>query len=198
MRRGVHANRKIQRHFNKCGEDDLIISALEDVANKKDLVEREQFYLDTIKPYFNIAPIAGSCLGVRHSDESKERRRHLKNKLGKKLSPEQKETVRQGQLKRFQNPLQREAASARMKGKVSINKGKKFTAERAALSSGENHGMHKLTDAQVLEIRKLYQPPRFQQERREYSSRKLAKMFGVSGAQIRRILTYTDRKIVNI
>lgn len=34
-------------------------------------IEREQFYLDTLKPTYNILTIAGSRLGVKHSEETK-------------------------------------------------------------------------------------------------------------------------------
>jgi group I intron endonuclease len=34
-------------------------------------VEREQYYLDLLKPEYNILPTAGSSFGFRHSEESK-------------------------------------------------------------------------------------------------------------------------------
>jgi group I intron endonuclease len=36
-------------------------------------VEREQYYLDLLKPEYNILPTAGSSFGFRHSEESKKK-----------------------------------------------------------------------------------------------------------------------------
>jgi group I intron endonuclease len=45
------------------------------------LLEREQYYLDLLKPSYNIAKIAGSNLGVSYSEEVKEKTRQ--SRLGK-------------------------------------------------------------------------------------------------------------------
>jgi group I intron endonuclease len=63
-------NPKLQRHFNKYGESDLVFSILLGCA-KEYLIANEQFFIDSYKPYFNICPIAGSSLGIKFSDESK-------------------------------------------------------------------------------------------------------------------------------
>jgi len=39
------------------------------------LIEQEQYYIDTLHPEFNICPIAGSSLGVKHTEESKQKNR---------------------------------------------------------------------------------------------------------------------------
>lgn len=38
---------------------------------KKYLLEREQFYFDILNPTLNVNKIAGSCLGFRHSEETR-------------------------------------------------------------------------------------------------------------------------------
>lgn len=50
------ASPKLQYHFNKYGEDDLIFILIEQVdwISKENLLIREQYYLDTLKPWFNI------------------------------------------------------------------------------------------------------------------------------------------------
>jgi group I intron endonuclease len=35
------------------------------------ILEREQFYIDSLEPAYNINPIAGSRLGTRHTNETK-------------------------------------------------------------------------------------------------------------------------------
>lgn len=52
---------------------------------------------------------------------------------------------------------------------------------RARYSYGENHGMSKITDQDVFEIRSKYRP-------RKYSMRKLAKEYGISQPAIRDII----------
>lgn len=69
-----HGNVKLQRHFNKYGKEDLVFSIIEPVENREELIQREQFYIDTFLPYFNICPTAGSNLGRKFGPQSLERR----------------------------------------------------------------------------------------------------------------------------
>ncbi len=71
LKNDIHANIHLQRHFNKYG-DDLEFSVLE-YCEKDKLIEREQYYIDTLKPEFNICKIAGSCLGIKRSKETKKK-----------------------------------------------------------------------------------------------------------------------------
>lgn len=66
LRKNKHHSIKLQNHFNKYGEKDLILIVLEPCLPEF-LIIREQFYLDTLKPYFNICNVAGSCLGIKRS-----------------------------------------------------------------------------------------------------------------------------------
>jgi len=49
-------------------------------------IEREQFYLDNLKPFYNILTIAGNRSGFKHSEYTKELQRA--HKLGYKVSDE--------------------------------------------------------------------------------------------------------------
>ena len=51
----------------------MIFKVLEVVEDKKDLIQREQYYLDILKPEFNMCSIAGSQLGIKRSKEFKEK-----------------------------------------------------------------------------------------------------------------------------
>jgi len=73
LRRGLHKNRKLQNSFNKYGESGFTYDMLEIVENHDLLIEREQHYLDTRGPILNINKIANSSLGVKRSEETKER-----------------------------------------------------------------------------------------------------------------------------
>ena len=69
--RGNKSDCKIlQKAWNKYGEENFIFRILEMVEDKTKLLEREQFYLDSMKPQYNILKIAGSCLGVKRSAET--------------------------------------------------------------------------------------------------------------------------------
>lgn len=71
LSKGSHHNRFLQRAFDKYGEGSFVFSVLELVDDKSKLIEREQFWMDSTSPQYNIAQVAGSTLGVRFSDEAK-------------------------------------------------------------------------------------------------------------------------------
>lgn len=90
LRRNVHHSVKLQRHFNKYGEDDLVFITIEPCLPEF-LVIREQYYIDLLSPFFNNAKIAGSSLGIKRSEETKQKQRLLK--LGKPISEERRNAI---------------------------------------------------------------------------------------------------------
>jgi len=66
-----HNSPKLQCFVNKHGIECLIFSIIENVEDRELLIEREQFYIDTLKPWFNIRLIANSPKGLKASDETK-------------------------------------------------------------------------------------------------------------------------------
>ena len=68
LRNNCHGNNKLQNHFNKYGEKDLVFSFVAG-CDKSELLKNEQWYIDIYNPWFNNAKIAGNCLGVKHSLE---------------------------------------------------------------------------------------------------------------------------------
>lgn len=109
-RRGLiqnkHHSRKLQRHYNKYGINDLVFIILEEWVynNEKEIIAKEQFYIDLLKPYFNMCPIAGSVKNrkltkaqrakLNKKPVSKETREKQRNaKLGKKRNPHSPETI---------------------------------------------------------------------------------------------------------
>ena len=85
LRNNKHHSPQLQRHFNKYGEEDLIFIVVEPCLPDF-LIIREQHYIDTLKPYFNCSPTAGSQLGIKRSKETRDKIR--KTKTGHKMSPE--------------------------------------------------------------------------------------------------------------
>jgi group I intron endonuclease len=109
LRRNKHRNGRLQNHFNKYGELDLQFSIIVS-CDKENLIGYEQFYIDCLNPYFNILKIAGSALGFKHSEETKQYLRKIN--LGHKMTCEQNEKNRIARL-----------------GKPGYTKGRKLTKE---------------------------------------------------------------------
>jgi group I intron endonuclease len=87
-----YKNYLIVKAINKYGIDNFYISILEYTDNIRfNLIKREQYWIDNIKPEYNILQIAGSTLGYKHTEEAK-----LKislKKLGRKLDLEVKRRI---------------------------------------------------------------------------------------------------------
>jgi group I intron endonuclease len=65
LRAYKHPNNHLQSHFNKHLETNLTFEILEEVTDLTLLTEREQHYMDLLKPEFNQCPAAGSPLGYK-------------------------------------------------------------------------------------------------------------------------------------
>jgi group I intron endonuclease len=136
LKNRVHASSKLQRHYDKYGKGDLVFSIIEPCLPAF-LIDREQYYLDTLKPYFNTRIIADSCKGIPCSEETKEKLR-IANK-GQKISEEQRQKLRLANLGKKQSPETIRKRVESRKGykhseetlrKISLsNKGKKLSEE---------------------------------------------------------------------
>lgn len=65
LRSGQHHNPHLQAAFDKYGEAAFSFSVLERVEDTSQLTTREQHFLDTSNPEYNLAPNAGSTLGYQ-------------------------------------------------------------------------------------------------------------------------------------
>lgn len=83
-----HHSIYLQRHYNKHGKDDLMFSIIEIVTYPELVLEREQYYLDKLKPQFNMCKQAKSTLGFKYTEEQKEK--ISKAMKGRRLSDEHK------------------------------------------------------------------------------------------------------------
>ncbi len=73
LRKNEHANYHLQKSWNKYGESNFVFVILEYVECSEDLIIREQWWLDTVNPEYNICRVAGSSLGVKRSEATKEK-----------------------------------------------------------------------------------------------------------------------------
>lgn len=72
LRHNAHHNSHLQRAFKKYGVESFVFSILQCVEPES-LIVREQYFLDTLQPEYNIARIAGRSpmLGRHHTAETK-------------------------------------------------------------------------------------------------------------------------------
>lgn len=88
-------NRHISNSILKYGHNNFAVLILELVEQsdhiKTDLLNKEQYYIDLLKPVLNLNPTAGSSLGYKHSKETKALLASLRT--GKSLSEETKQLL---------------------------------------------------------------------------------------------------------
>ena len=135
-----HRNIKLQRHFNKYGEGDLVFKIILS-CDKEDLLKVEQYFIDSYNPFFNICKVAGSNYGRKFSkkvrdkiskankgrkiSESHKRKISEANK-GKKRTAEMREKLRLshiGKNKYKHTEEHKKKVSEKMKGKKAWTKG---------------------------------------------------------------------------
>lgn len=123
LKKNIHHSIHLQRAWNKYGAHVFIFGLIEEVNDQKQLIQREQFYIDTLAPEYNVCPTAGSRLGSLQTKETIEKIRKNATKfwLGKNLSEDTKKKI------------------------GDANRGHKHSAEAIAKiafhSQGENHPM---------------------------------------------------------
>ncbi len=101
LRRNNHCNIHMQRAWNKYSPDVFTFEVLEYVLPMS-LTAREQYWLNKLKPGFNILREAGSPLGTKRSPESIEKSRQ--GNIGKKNTPEAIEASRQARTGMKRSP----------------------------------------------------------------------------------------------
>ena len=157
LKNNKHHNSKLQRFVNKYGIDNLYFECVE-LCEKEDLIKKEQFYIDTLNPYFNIAKIAGSNLGIKITKEQSEKlsklRKGKQNSLGRKYS---EETI----LKMKESAKKRGIHINFMNASKKANTGKKHTKEHRFKVSEKQK---KINNIQLLEIKKMLKSSIFQKD----------------------------------
>ena len=175
LKKDQHPNRKLQRAWNKHGEQNFLFEIVEEVQERENLIETEQFYLEALRPEYNICKTAGSTLGLKFTEEAKQkmsesRKGEKHHFFGKHLSEEVKQKL----------------SELRM-GEKNHNFGKNLSEETKQKMSeskkGEKHHFSKLTWEKVDEIRKKYKTG-------DYTQLKLACEYEVAKSTIQHIISY--------
>lgn len=132
LRRGDHGNAKLQRAWNKYGEDAFVFEVLEPVLLPEDLLPREQAWLlklDVCRTGYNIAPTAGSLLGHKMSEET--RKRMSQAKTGVRKSPEHVAKVKEALTGRTMTLEQRQKMREAKLGKKQGHRSAEWKAKIA-------------------------------------------------------------------
>lgn len=164
-----HANRYLQNFVNKYGIDNIYYEILEKVG-LNNLIEREQYYMDTLKPEFNILLVAGSSKGVVMSQEQKDK--ISKNRKGILHTEETK--------KRISETLKGRPKTKEHTIKVGLkHKGKKISEEQRKKISESNKG--RITTPKINweiadKIRELHI--------KGVKDKEIAKLFNISNVQV--------------
>ena len=125
LKKDNHHSIYLQRAWNIDGATNFVFIVLEYVPDKKQLLTRENYYFQTMQPQYNMTPIAGSSLGLKRSAETR-----------RKISDAEK-----GKQKWLGKKHRTESRKKMSQAK----KGKKL---------GEENHNSKLTELQVIEIKK--------------------------------------------
>jgi len=120
-----HHSILLQRSWALHGEEQFEFCILEVIEHQKDLLLREQYYLDLYKSFlpengYNVCPTANSMLGYKYSDEQRkwmsENRKGEKNQhYGKKHSEETKKLIGQKNKNRHISDEEKKKKSISMK-----------------------------------------------------------------------------------
>jgi group I intron endonuclease len=171
----THSNKKLQRAWNKYGSEIFIFSIIEECEKNK-LVEKEQNYINMLKPEYNTLKTAYSALGHTLSDEAKQKIRE--KATGRVFSKETIQKMREAKL-----------------GKVSPRKGCKLTQEQIEKTRlaklGQRHPNRKMGSNDKLTREAILQIHRLGANYKVDNTIKhaLATKFNVSDRHIVRILT---------
>jgi group I intron endonuclease len=132
LRKNKHHSKKLQRHYNKYGQSDLQFSVIIG-CEKDDLLKNEQYFLDAYRPYFNGCITAGSSLGIKLSEEHKQ-----------KISTAHKGKPAWNKGKKYSEATRRRISEVQ-RGKIPWNKGKKglvkMSMETRKMMSESRKGM---------------------------------------------------------
>lgn len=120
LQRGTHHSRHMQAAWSKYGVDEFEFVVLEIVPNPDDLLVRENEWISSLMAAdhrygFNCCPVAGSQLGMKHSDEA--RSKMSATHKGRKKSPEHQAAINASLKGRTLSDEHREKISANQTGR---------------------------------------------------------------------------------
>ena len=123
LKNGRHTNKALQRAWDKYNGNLIFEKII--VCEPEFLLLREQEYIDDLQPEYNMAPVAGSMLGVKHGPTPPERRAKIsaanKGKMGsnrgKKFSDEHRARMSASMKEHHVDPEYRKKISELRTGK---------------------------------------------------------------------------------
>lgn len=149
--RGSHHSKKLQRAWDKYGAEAFDIEILEVVADVNQLIASEQRWIDELGAAsvgYNVLAVAGSSLGFKYSQESKEkmaakkrgrvrskeeREKQSASTRGVKLSPEHREKLAAINRARAKASEPERKASAELKKKTAREEAERKRVARKTL-----------------------------------------------------------------
>lgn len=149
---GQHPALHLLRAWRAYGSEAFEFLMLEecDVATELIRIERETYWMRLMQPVFNTAPIAGSVLGMRRSDEVRakmsaaQKLRYSRNPtklLGRPRSIEARAAISAGKKGKHHSAEHIANLSAALKGRSSPRKGVKLSDETKAKISLSKTGI---------------------------------------------------------
>lgn len=133
----AHCNLFLQRAWLKHGQKSFIFVVLENLISIDNLTEREQYWIDKLKPDYNLAPVAGSQFGYKHTAEA---RANMSNAhKGKKFSAETKLKMSKSKMGNKFNTGRKQSAEE-IEIRASYHRGKITSEETKAKMSAAQKG----------------------------------------------------------
>lgn len=102
LRKNEHHNRHLQNAFNRYGENKFIFTVLEELPDSTHVIEREQYWIKTLSPTYNVMKNIKSHIGVKRSPETC--RKISEALTGRKLSKQHVEDMRRSLTGKKQSP----------------------------------------------------------------------------------------------
>lgn len=135
LRKGRHANCKLQRAWDKYGAESFRFDVVERVADIKLLAEREQFWMDQTLPFYNILRTARSNRGYKMSEATIKKMSESQKIRYANLSDEEKASRAEKQsismTGRVQSEVTRERRRQAMLGRTFEDESREKMAEYA-------------------------------------------------------------------
>lgn len=144
-----HRNSQAQligKMIKKHGKESFSFEVIEEVEPiKEKLEQREQYYLDLLQPFpwnnnngFNLSPKAYTCLGIKRSEETKQKMREAWKNRSPEYFEKQKTNAKRGDENPAKRPEVREKISKAMLGKTWKNDPIRM-AKHIASHKGKTH-----------------------------------------------------------
>jgi group I intron endonuclease len=196
LKSGTHHSPHFQYAWNNYGPEMFNLIILEIVNEPDSLVTREQYWINLYQSYnckygYNIAPTAGNTLGVKMSEQAKQKMSNVRK--GRKFSEEHKQKIsialkgrqfKQESIEKMRKSLTGRKLSIEHVEKMKKNMLGKNTGKRSSdickkiseACKGRTPHNRKLTENDVREIRRLLSEGKRQQD--------IANQFGVAKSLI--------------